>query len=64
MAADLLQVAISEGPSDASQCRFTRDELLRKFANLVDRDAPEFHLAAWDEKMQERNEPPAAKESS
>ena len=64
MAADLLQVAISEDPSDASQCRFTKDELLRKFANLVDRDALEFHLAAWDEKMQARNEPPAAKESS
>jgi hypothetical protein len=58
MAADLLQVAISENPSDVGQCRFTRDELFRKFENLVDPSILEFHLAAWDKKMREMQTAP------
>jgi len=52
MAADVLQVAISEEFSDDWQCRFTLKELYKKFENLVNSDALNLQLAAWDEKMQ------------
>lgn len=53
MAADLLQVEISEQSPAASPYRFTREELFRKFENLVDSNMLEFHLATWDEKIRE-----------
>jgi hypothetical protein len=52
MAADLLQIAISEEFNDDWQCRFTLKDLYKKFEKLVNSDALNFQLTVWDEKMQ------------